>query len=313
MTTGIRPTATSLAVLAALVAATLVPAPAAAGPARPAGWAGHDRAEAAPAPVVPPPVLPADDPLLPTGSYIPSLSEAGSDNTALHRAGCQQGHTDPRLIICVRGDPDGKKTVMLAGASHATQWFPAVNRIARDRGWRLLTAVKAGCRLNLSRKFANTASDQSCKTWLEALMARIRSNPPAMIITTGTVTELADERLPSGYLDMWRRFNRLGIRVVAIRDTPRASFDRVTCLRKHPAQPGRCAVARNPTLDPVSPLVRRRDELPANVTAVDLTSKLCTATTCPAVSGSYVIYRDAHHLTETFARRLASSLGAQIP
>jgi hypothetical protein len=46
---------------------------------------------------------------------------------------------------------------------------------------------------------------------------------------------------------------------------------------------------------------------------VDLRSSLWSATTYPAVSGGYVIYRDAHHLTATYARRLAWSLGAQLP
>jgi 3',5'-cyclic AMP phosphodiesterase CpdA len=202
---------------------------------------------------------------------------------------------------------------MLIGGSHATHWYPAVNRLARERGWRLLTAVKAGCRLDLSRDFAQTARDVSCKLWLQALVARVKRNPPDIVITTGTITSTTDERLPAGYLDMWRRFNRLGIRVIAIRDTPRAPFKRVDCLRAHRSEPRRCAVARNPTLDRTNPLVRRRDELPRNVLTVDVTDAFCTATTCPAVSGSYVIYRDRHHITETYSRRLASVLGAQIP
>ncbi len=256
---------------------------------------------------------PATAPQPPTGSYIPTLSAAAGDLTALHRAGCQQKLTGFKLIICVRGDTDGRRTAMLAGGSHATHIYPAVNPIARDRGWRLLTAVKAGCRLDLDQVFSSSTRDRSCKAWLDALVARIKRNPPDVFITTGTVATTSGERLPSGYIRLWRLLDRLGVKVIAIRDTPRAKFDHVTCLRNHPRHPEACAIPREASLAATSPLVRRKDDLPGNVVAVDLTEAICTGTVCPAVSGSYVIYRDAHHFTATFARRLASTLRAQIP
>jgi hypothetical protein len=256
---------------------------------------------------------PATAPQPPTGVYNPTLGAAAGDVTALHRAGCQQNKTGFKLIICVRGDTDGRRTAMLAGGSHATHIYPAVNSIARDRGWRLLTAVKAGCRLDLEQAFTSSTRHRSCKAWLDALVARIRRNPPDIFITTGTITSTTSERLPSGYISFWRLLNRLGVKVIAVRDTPRATFDHVTCLREHPRRPQACEILREASLDATSPLVSRSDELPGNVVAVDLTGAICTDTVCPAVSGSYVIYRDRHHFTATFARRLASTLRAQIP
>ncbi len=304
---------TTALVLAGVTAMTVEAAP------RPGAGAPDDAWQQAmpgvtlPRPSEPGEARPASAPQPPTGEYNPTLGAAAGDVAALNRAGCQQSLTGFKLIVCVRGDTGGRRTALLAGGSHATHLYPPVNRIARERGWRLLTAVKAGCRLDLDQVFTSSTRDRSCKAWLDALVARIKRDPPYVFITTGTITSTSGERLPSGYIRLWRLLNRLGVKVIAIRDTPRTTFDRVTCLRDHPRHPEACEIVRDASLDATSPLVRREDELPGNVVAVDLTEAVCTDTICPAVSGSYVMYRDRHHFTATFARTLTSPLRAQIP
>jgi hypothetical protein len=243
--------------------------------------------------------------------FVPDLRTVKADLTGLHAAGCQQKLDDPRVIVCSRGDPGGKVTALLVGGSHATHWYPALNRIAKDRGWRLLTAVKAGCRF-LSGPFGNDAESRSCAAWNDEVMRIIRYDPPDFIITTSTVTHPRGERTPPGYVDMWRRLDRLGVGVIAIRDTPRASFDRVDCLARHPSNPDACDIARSPTMDTVDP-ARLRSDVPGNVLLVDVTDYLCTADRCPAVVGNVVVYRDRHHLTATYAITLVPMLAEQIP
>jgi hypothetical protein len=215
------------------------------------------------------------------------------------------------MKTCVYGDLDGKLTAMLVGDSHSVHWLPAVNRVAKDRGWRLVVIVKAGCRFSATTP-GTGPNARSCRRWNELVLDRIRRNPPDVVVTMSTKTEITSERLPSGYVEVWRKLNRTGIPVVGIRDTPRAPFDRVGCLLAHPRRPARCAVPCNPTMDVVSPVLRR-DDLPPNLLYVDMTDHLCSAETCPAVAGHLVMYRDRHHFTGTYSRRLASRLGAQIP
>jgi hypothetical protein len=287
-------------------------------PYRPSGTDGPDATRATSNPAAQATATPApSNPGLQVGRskgpYVPTLAEAAEDRTGLQRQGCQQNSSTPGLIICTRGDPRGKLTAMLIGGSHATHWYPALNAIAKRREWRLLTAVKGSCRITQTREFIpGDQEDQSCKAWLEDLIAWIKVNQPDVIITTGTVTSPDREFLPSGYLDIWRMMKRRGIPVIAIRDTPRAPFDRVDCLAKHRKEPWECDISRSPTLDAVNPLLLLED-LPQNVIVVDVNDWICTADTCPAIVGHVVVYRDAHHLTETYAKTLARMLAAQIP
>jgi hypothetical protein len=43
-------------------------------------------------------------------------------------------------------------------------------------------------------------------------------------------------------------------------------------------------------------------------TFVDPTPWMCVTDPCPAVIGRFLVYRDEHHMTATFARALASRL-----
>ncbi len=246
------------------------------------------------------------------GPFAPSALKAGRDMAALNLEGCQQKIDRPDLVICKRGAAGGQKTAMLIGGSHAAHWYPALNAIAKRRDWRLVTGVKAGCRITLSREFSEGDEAQSCKAWLDELLHYIERNPPDFVITTGTATNPRDEWVPEGYTDTWRTLGARGIPVIAIRDTPRAPFDRVDCLALHETKPWECDIAREPTLDRENPMLLLED-LPSNVIPVDVNPWLCSADACPAVVGHVTVYRDAHHLTATFARTLAPMLAAQIP
>jgi hypothetical protein len=244
-------------------------------------------------------------------AFVPELRAAEDDLTAAHRDGCITRALEPGLKLCTYGDRRGRFTAMLVGDSHSTHWLPALQRIARERGWRLVTAVKAGCRFS-AETLGRGANAQSCRQWVDLVRARIRRNPPDAVITMATRTEPDEEWLPRGYVEVWRELHRLRVPVIGIRDTPRATSSRVTCLARYPRDPDRCAIPRRPTLDRVSPLARR-DTLPPNLIAVDMTAALCGARTCPAVVDTLVVYRDAHHLTATYARALADELATRIP
>lgn len=243
--------------------------------------------------------------------FVPDLLSAKNDMNSLYPAKCQLGGSKPGMVICERGDPKGRVTAMLVGGSHATQWYPPLNRIARDRGWKLLTALKGSCRF-LSGPYGEDSDGRSCKVWVAELLEIIRDDPPDFIITTSTVTNPRGELVPRGYLDVWRELDRLDIPVVGIRDTPRAPFNRVDCLAVHERDPEACDIPRSPTMDAEYPALRRSG-IPDNVILVDVTDYICTPDTCPAVVGNVVVYRDSNHLTATYAMTLAPMLAEQIP
>jgi hypothetical protein len=272
-------------------------------------WWASDDDSGGPVATLPPAGTP--DPRRRRIRFVPDLRTAKVDYNAAHAGGCQVGGSQPGLVICERGAPAGRVTALLIGGSHATHWYPPLNRIAKDRGWRLWTALKGSCRFQ-SGPYGDDSDGRSCETWIGLVLDHIRASRPDFVITTATVTNPQGERLPPGYVDLWRKLDRMGVPIVAIRDTPRAAFDRVDCLALHERDPEACDIARHPTMDHVNPVLRE-SALPDNMLFVDVTDYLCTETVCPAVVGDVVVYRDRHHMTATYALTLTPMLAEQIP
>lgn len=245
---------------------------------------------------------------------VANLASAREDFPQVYLDGCVQQLGRSSVITCEHGDPDADVTVMLTGGSHAAHWFPALEALADQRHWRLVTATKDACRFT-ARADEQTLGGDSCGVWNQALLRQILDDPPDMIVTTATVSDGGGEgaeRMPDGYLEQWRALGRAGVQVVAIRDTPRWYRDPVDCLWAHDDDPQSCAVERGYSLSVDSPIDALVDP-PANVSFVDVNDLICSDDTCPAAIGGLAVYWDLSHLTATFARSLAPALGDRIP
>lgn len=247
----------------------------------------------------------------PRSAYVGNLASAREDYPLPYRNGCVQELSLSEVILCEAGDSAGTRTVMLIGGSHTAHWFPAVDALARERGWRLITALKDACR------FTRVADESaiggpSCHEWNESLMSVLEASPPDLVITTSTVSDGGGEHTPDGYVDQWRALSALGIDVLGIRDTPRWRKDPVDCLWANSESMSACWVERRKSLANTDPAAMRTD-LPVNVTLVDLTSLICDDDTCPAVRDGIVVYWDLSHLSATFARSLADELSRHVP
>jgi hypothetical protein len=117
--------------------------------------------------------------------------------------------------------------------------------------------------------------------------------------------------MAAGMVELWERAAAPGTPFLVIRDTPRTTADVLDCLAANTQDPAACD-------QPVSSALRLDDpqELAVREVAkaelVDLNDLICTEAACPAVVGNVVVYRDSHHLTETYARLLADDLGDRM-
>ena len=59
--------------------------------------------------------------------------------------GCHVGFLDATPTDCVFGDVTANATVVLFGDSHAAQWFPAMDRLGKERHWKLVSMTKSAC------------------------------------------------------------------------------------------------------------------------------------------------------------------------
>jgi peptidoglycan/LPS O-acetylase OafA/YrhL len=248
------------------------------------------------------------------GDVRPSLTRARGDTERPWRDGClvsEAGTTPPR---CTYGDPNGHFVVALIGDSHASALFPAVDAIARHRGWRLDTYLKVDCPYIDMRVRSITFKREysECATWRAAVAARIAASPPDLVIVTNSrwIHAVLDEdgTLARQEAALARMITRLPGLVVVVADIPAADREIPGCLSAHTMDIRPCAVPQSTAF---SGAMRTRERVVARETGagfVDLTAAVCPADPCPAVVRGMIVLRDSHHLTATFARSLAPPL-----
>jgi hypothetical protein len=221
--------------------------------------------------------------------------------------------------------------VVLFGDSHAAQWFPGMEKMALDRGWRLVIVTKSACSAASVRIYQTALKRpyDECVAWRESVWGYVASLKPAMVVMTsaaagGTlVDETGTKVTDAGYadrswIDGWiRTAGKLagtGARIVLLEDTPYQAGDPVECLSLHPENPASCVVSAGAAL----PEPNRRRAIAAalkarGVTVVDPVPWFCTPLRCPVIVGNVLVYRDAGHITATYARMLAPQLEQALP
>ena len=241
---------------------------------------------------------------------IPSLSALANDIPVMRKMGCHQGQRSAEALHCVLGDPDSTQVVALVGDSHAGQWEPALERIARAEGWKLLTFTKSACPFAEFEVQIKGQPYESCSEWPARVLEELPKHGVRMVITSQSRYGYVErDRVAEGLLTVWRKLPAMGIEVVAIADTPWLPFRPDDCLVSRPH--GECSADRAaivPKADPLRIAVERFQK----ARLVDMTDLLCTPDQCPVVVGNLVVWRDRHHITATYSAALAPYLAERL-
>ena len=249
----------------------------------------------------------------------PSLTAARRDEDPLIADGCGLSLAGTRPPVCKYGDPNGSVTVALVGDSHASNWFPALESLARQRSWRLVPFTKHSCVFvdmriwspHLKREYTE------CATWRENVVERLAELRPHLVVIASNrwfpVLDDRDNEPERQGRAMARLIERLPGTVAIMVDTPRSDVDVPACLAKHPDAIERCTTSRTAAFGWRH--LRRETEAArrSEATVVDLSDVACPTDPCPPIIGTNLVYRDHHHLTATFAASLADVLGAALP
>ena len=86
-----------------------------------------------------------------------------------------------RPPACVYGDDKaGTVTIALVGNSHAAHWFPAIELLARQRGWRLIPFTKFSCVFVDMRIWSPRLKREytECEAWRERVVDRLVASAP---------------------------------------------------------------------------------------------------------------------------------------
>jgi peptidoglycan/LPS O-acetylase OafA/YrhL len=299
---------------AASAAAPPASAPASAPTAPPAATPVAPTAAATATPTATPGIrrLPAD--------VAPPLTKARKDSESIVRDKCSLAISGSKPPICFYGPKDATLTVALVGDSHAAHWFPALEGLANERGWRLVPFTKYSCTFVDLRIYSAWLKREytECEAWRTNVVKALRELKPDLVVVTShrwfpTIVAGDDDATRQGEA-MARLIRQLPGRIVLLADTPISRYDVPACLSRNLKDIRRCASDRAYALG-AKPHARER--VAARLTGaalVDLSDVICPGKgKCPAVVDGMIVYRDDHHLTATFAASLAPILGERLP
>jgi peptidoglycan/LPS O-acetylase OafA/YrhL len=256
---------------------------------------------------------------LPRG-LTPSLVNARADRDPLRDNGCGLPlGAGSRPPDCVMGDIRGSVTVALVGDSHAAHWFPAVDVVARRRGWRLVPFTKSSCVFVDMRIWSRRLNREyrECEVWRENVVDRLAKLRPDLVIIASAqelpIVVAGDDDPERQGEAMARLIRRIPGVVAIMADTPRSDYDVPACLAKHRNAIERCTTSRAAAFGLLH--LRRETETArlTGATIVEMANAVCPGDPCPPIIGTTLVYRDHHHLTATFAVSIADQLEAALP
>ena len=252
------------------------------------------------------------------GNLDPGLDEAEDDNPEVYASDCHRSQSDSDPSGCQVGENPDAPLVFLFGDSHAASWYPALEKLAEEGTIRLDTNTKSSCH---SLDIAQEHEDQpytSCEQWREGVLERIDEEQPELVILANynnPETPLVDDgdlatQWQEGLSSTLSQID--GPEVAVMKDVPDQQRTPRLCLSRHVDDAQKCAAPLEDAF--VEELVQAEDAALEGTGAhrVDLTDRLCNDEDCPVIIGDTLVYRDAHHLTETFSRDLSEPLWEQL-
>ena len=252
----------------------------------------------------------------------PPCSTRTPDRGHLSADGCQTTVRETVLHDCEYGDTDSATTIVLLGDSHAGMWFPALERIAEERHWRLLPFVKNSCTPVAVTVWENVLKRafHECDEWREQALERIATERPSItMVVTSRSSQVADENgdpmnrhdqreaWRAGFVDVLQQLQESSDRVILIGESPHVDRDPLECLASEPlletCTPTRAVAAPTPYQN-----LERASAAQAGVEFIPTVDWLCNDAVCPLVIGDYLVYRNQGHLTATMTAALAPQL-----
>jgi peptidoglycan/LPS O-acetylase OafA/YrhL len=251
------------------------------------------------------------------GPSLPTPAQAADDKTEAYDRDCFEPSPFTGVRRCVFGNPNGTVSIALVGNSHAGHWLPALEKVAKDKGWKVTTFLASECTASRAAVTWDAKRKQrGCLRWADTVLDQTSSGEFDLVVTSERNGRAAAGRTYTDSYPAWLAGYRHVVagwveartNVLVIHDTatPGATLKSVPdCIARHEDRLRSCAGPRSAWV-PHDPLVQAARE--AGVATVDLNDHLCDGATCPAVIGGVTVYSDASHMTKTFAMTLAPYL-----
>ena len=201
------------------------------------------------------------------------------------------------------------KTILVLGDSHAQQWLAAIDAVGKQKGWRVYSMLRAGCRYSISAQGRSIP----CDSYNAAVTEEVSRNKPDAIMTVGTVAAVSSpaEKVSPDLEATAKFWAEKHVQMVAIRDNPRFNFNIAECAANKGEDSPDCQRAERDVLAAKSPLLALQGRV-SGLFMVDMTDLICDGKICPAVVGNTFVYKDNNHLTRTYVASLGSVFGQRL-
>lgn len=263
---------------------------------------------------------------VPLSEVVPHPASARDDNPWGNDASsCHQDQDSPDIRSCVFGEESGSTRIALVGDSHAAQWLGALSDLSEEMGWRLDTYTKSACLFgDVDVLDGARRPYDSCAEWNDNLLEEFTGpERPDVIITSSSHTyrAVADgaelgpvesrSAVAAGLAESWSRMTAVGTPVIVILDTPRPRIDVPECVIENHPDMEPCVIDLESAMEGNTPQVMAISRV-EGASLVDLTDSICPSGSCPPIMDGVLVWRDSHHLTNTFARGLEPHLAEAI-
>ncbi len=239
--------------------------------------------------------------------------------------GCLVAQTSSVPKACTYGDTkDPVLTVALVGDSFAGDWFTALEQIAVQRHWKLVTDLHAVCPWTPTLMVTPATTDPytACDSWGQSVLHDLLGTiKPNVVITSdlpglGTVADPAggpasSAAIGDGMATYWEQLEDHGISVVAIRESPMPVINEPNCVARNPTALSNCDVPAAKAITPDPPTSYAAKAADGSVPVIDMNSLIC-ASECTPVVGNVLVYQDGRHLTSTYSLTLAPFLEERL-
>jgi peptidoglycan/LPS O-acetylase OafA/YrhL len=257
--------------------------------------------------------------------FVPDPVDAPADVPLAYRDNCQVSPASSDPITCEYGDPKGSWTLAMVGDSKILQWLPALDPIAKRRGWKLVTYTKSGCPFTDSLIYLQRYEPyDSCLEWNHKVIRLLLAGSIDAVITSQNKSSAIERgrrmsreetiiQMADGLHRHWKALRAAGVEVVAVRDTPRPDINVLACVAENRDRLSACTYQRaageriNASYAQLMALART-----PGVHWIDLNDAICPTAQCAPVIGNALVYRQGSHITATYVETLTPRLEAAL-
>jgi peptidoglycan/LPS O-acetylase OafA/YrhL len=255
----------------------------------------------------------------------PSVLDLGKDIPDLGK--CQYFQITKDRPLCPRGDTNGDRTLVLIGDSHARQWVPALDTLAKRYGYTAYFLIREGCpSSDVTPWMVHGGPSTDCEDFQDWAREQVKELQPDVVVLgseanrrgfTSDDGQLVDDvpTMAQMYRDgMEREIDDLSPnagRVIVIGDPPAVVTHPGRCLSERDATLKKC-LSKEDKESLVFIDALRQASAAKGIQFVETAAWFCSEGLCPSVVGDYIAHRDRTHISQSYAGYLTDELEGQI-